>query len=727
MIQDFKKFPIYRQLEAKDCGPTCLRMILKYYGISKSLDEVTKACETTREGTNLAFLDRAAIKFGFETLMASINFQDLSEINKPSIVHWEGNHFVVVYQISERQVRVADPALGLVDYSINSFLDKWTGTNQKTKNGIALILEPSDDFVSQNKLIENDEASFKHLLNSIRNYKKELFVIFISVLFSLTIQFTLPFFFQIIVDQGIGKNDINFIYLIILFQCFLLVGRLGFEIHRRWCLLQMSSRISLSLLANFFRKLVRLPLSFFDVKLTGDLMQRIIDHKRVEDFVNTASVNIILSVASFIAFSVVLGVYSFKILAIFLTGAMVYLAWVFLFLKKRVLLDHKQFTLQSKVTSSTMEFVNGMQEIRLNNAAQKRISKLEVIYLDILNLSKQSLKLEHIQFSGAEFINELKNILIIVFVCIQVVNDEMSLGMLLSISFIIGQLSGPLSQFSQTIKTWQESELSIRRINEIHKKEDHASGRDIVLNSQSIYLDKISYRYYGKITPALKDISFSIESNSITAIVGSSGSGKTTLLKLLLKYYEPNEGEIRIGDREFRNLNVEKWWKDCGIVMQEGIIFNGSILENISMSEETVDQERLKCSVRISCIDTFISTLPAGFNTIIGQEGIGLSTGQKQRILIARAVYKDPKYLFFDEATSALDTNNEKLIMNNLHKFFNRRTVFIIAHRLSTVMNADKIIVLEDGELVEHGNHYQLVAKRGHYYNLIKNQLELSS
>lgn len=719
-----KRFPNIRQLEAKDCGPTCLRIIAKHYGKDIPLEYIIRVSETTREGTNLMFLSKAAESIGFETLMASVSFEQLIDIDLPCIAFWDARHFVVIYKIDSKQVWISDPALGLVRYSHDEFKQKWIGPNRIKEEGVVLLLEPTDLFHSQQFQKQSDVFTGNLLWGVLKRYRRALFYIYVGVFASILIQFSFPFLTQLLVDQGIDYKSYNIIAIILCFQLVLFLGRFGFEVHRRWALLHLSTRVSLTFLAKFFEKLTRLPISYYDVKLTGDLMQRIIDHRRVNEFVVSSTVTIIYSLISFLVFSIVLLIYSPAIFAIFLVGTAAYVGWIMLFLQRRAHLDNVQFHFNGKVTSATMEMINGMQEIKLNNADKKRRASIEWLQLELFGIAERSLNIEQWQLTGSGIINEFKNAFILAVGAALVINGEMTLGTLLAISFVVGQLNGPLGQILTIIRQSQDTLLSLRRINEIHRYVEQTDGPSPLAKSGDIQFERMSFKYPGKVGWTLSDITFSIPENKITAIVGASGSGKTTLMKLILKFYSPTTGLISVNGANIQHLDSKTWWDQCGIVMQEGFIFNDTIANNIAVGTE-FNPTQLKRAAKIACIDDLIHQLPSGFDTVIGQEGLNLSTGQKQRILIARAVYKNPKLLLFDEATSSLDANNERAIMKNLDSFFEDRTVVIIAHRLSTVMKADQIIVLKDGQLIEIGNHDQLLLQGGYYYQLVKNQLDI--
>jgi len=726
------RFYNYKQLDEMDCGPTCLRMIAKHHGRSISLEKLRKLSETTREGTSLKNISETAEKIGFRTLGVKIDFEKLvADAPLPCIVFWQQYHFVVVYKIKNDTVFVADPAHGLVKYSKVEFIKNWIGEGAgiNTQEGIALLLEPTPKL----KQTEADDIEarkgFSFLYQYLFRYKKFLVQLFIGLLAGSLLQLIFPFLTQSVVDIGIQNQDIHFIYLILIAQLFLFIGRTGIELIRGWILLHLSTRINISLISDFFVKLMNLPIAFFDVKMTGDIMQRISDHQRIESLLTTQSLNVLFSLFNLLVFGGVLAWYDLKIFGIFFVGSALYFVWVVLFLKKRKDLDYKRFSQMSDEQSKVMELINGMQEIKLHNAEKQKRWSWEFLQARLFKISMKSLALEQTQSIGSGFINEIKNIFISIFSAKLVIDGQITLGMMMSISYIIGQLNSPIQQLIGFIYSAQDAKIALERLSEIHNKEDEEDTEEQKIHEVPLdadfKLDTIDYRYTGSSEEVIKALSLIIPANKITAIVGASGSGKTTLMKILLKFYEPTQGSITIGNHNLSNVAQSSWRAQCGVVMQEGYIFNDTIANNIAIGEDYINHEKLRQAVEIANIKDFIEKLPLGYNTKIGMEGVGMSTGQKQRLLIARAVYKDPKFIFFDEATSALDAKNERIIMENLNNFFKERTAVVIAHRLSTVKNADQIVVLDKGKIIEKGTHSELVALKGSYYTLVKNQLEL--
>ena len=727
-----KKFPLYKQTEAKDCGPTCIKMIAKYYGKIINTQQIRDLSETTRAGSSLLGLSEAAESIGFRTLGVKLAFNKLSEAPVPFIAHWDKQHYVIVYKITKNKIYVADPAHGLLTYSPDEFIKHWIGNNATpdTEEGIALLLEPTPLFYDS-EFDEDEPFGFQFIFKYVFKYKKFIVQLIIGLLAGSLLQLILPFLTQNVVDVGIQNNDLNFIYLVLFAQLFLYLGKAMLDIIRSWILLHLSTRINISLVSDFFIKLMKLPISYFDVRMTGDLLQRINDHKRIEQILTTSSLNVLFSFFNLIIFSLVLVYYSVQIFAVFVIGSILYFGWVLFFFKKRKELDYKRFAQVSQEQSKVIELINGMQEIKLHNAERRMRWNWEFLQARLFKIATKSLTLEQTQSVGSNLINELKNMFITILSATLVVQGEITLGMMLAITYIVGQLNGPISQLINFMRDLQDAKISLDRLGEIHNKDDEERvGEErlsVIPENAEITLSNVTFKYVGGLEPVLQNLNLVIPPNKITAIVGTSGSGKTTLMKLLLRFYEIDEGQISIGDFNINTVSQKAWRSHCGVVMQEGYIFNDTIARNIAVGEDFVDKEKLNHAIFVANINDYIQGLPLGVNTKIGAEGSSLSTGQKQRLLIARAVYKDPKLLFFDEATSALDANNEKVIMENLNEFFADKTAIVIAHRLSTVKNAHQIVVLEQGKIVEVGNHNSLIKQKGNYYNLVKNQLELGS
>lgn len=729
-----KPFTFYKQADEMTCGATCLRMIAKYYNKSISLPDIISLTGTTREGTNLLGLSNAAEKIGFRTIGVKTSIKRLSnEVQLPCIAHWNQNHFVVIYQIKKNKIYIADPAHGLLALTVEEFSKNWV--IDAKDNGVLLLFETTPAFYNESDEREKEidtSQNFRFLLTYFLRYRKPIIQLSLGLIAGSFLQLIFPFLTQSIVDIGIQNKDIDFIYLILIAQLMVFLGRTTIEIIRNYILMHISSRINISLVSDFFVKLMKLPISYFDTKRTGDIMQRINDNSRIENFLTGTSLSTLFSLFNFIIYSGILAYYSLSIFLVFLLGTSFYFFWITFFLKQRAKIDFRRFSQSAKNQSKVIELITGMQEIKLHGAEKQKRWQWEALQVKLFKINLKSLSVTTAQNSGSSLINELKNILITFLAAKLVISGQVTLGMMLSISYIIGQLNSPVHEMVMFVQHWQDAKLSLERLNEIHSKVDEEPNNSDLINTVDSNLDfninGLAFKYEGVGNDyVLKDLTVSIKANQVTAIVGNSGSGKSTFMKLLLKFYDSSNGEINLGKQNLKDISPSAWRDKCGVVMQEGYIFSDTIANNIAVGVDVIDKLKILRAVKIANIKEFIDTLPLGLNTKIGMEGVGISTGQKQRILIARAVYKDPDYLFFDEATSALDTTNEKVIMNNLNDFFVNKTVIVIAHRLSTVKNADQIIVINKGTIVENGKHNELVAKQGVYYELVKNQLELNN
>lgn len=744
------QFPKLIQRNQMDCGPTCLAMITRYYGKQFNTEKLRELTEIGKDGVNILGISDAAEKIGFRTQALQASLQELqNDIHLPAILHWGQNHFVVLYKIKKDSFFIADPGIGLIKLKTNELKEKWLSTTNEegTQTGILLSLEPTPDFYNNkytDDFTKENRKGFSYVLRYLYPFKKLFVQLLLGLLLGSLLQLILPFLTQSIVDVGINTGNLQFIYIILFAQLALFAGRLSVDFIRSWILFHISSRINISILTDFFIKLMKLPVSYFDSKQTGDILQRMNDHSRIQNFLTGTSLSTFFSLFNLVVFSVVLAMYNTSIFIIFLLASVLYVAWIFIFLKKRKTLDYKQFDVAAAEQSKTMEIIQGMQEIKLNGCEKPKRWQWERLQARNFRLGIKALALNQWQQTGAFFINEGKNIFITFLAAKAVIEGQLTLGGMLAIQYIIGQLNSPIEQMIGFVQSWQLANISLDRLNEIHELPDEEAVTDskfgtVELLSTEIPTNKIidlqalSFTYPGAGNePVLENISLLIPQGKTTAIVGTSGSGKTTLLKLLLKFYSKYTGEIKIGagvDKGvgLQNLSHRSWRKQIGVVMQESFIFSDSIAANIAVDDEQINKEKLKQAAEVANILPFIESLPLGFNTKIGAEGIGVSAGQKQRILIARAVYKNPDYIFFDEATNSLDANNETIIMENLSKFFHGRTVVVVAHRLSTVRNAAQIVVLHNGKITEFGTHEELTNKRGDYYTLVKNQLELGS
>ena len=719
------------------CGIACLQMICKHFGREYSSDFLSKLCFATTEGVSLLGINDTANALGLHSICARVTVKTLNDVYLPCILHWDQNHFVVLYKVKKGTIfYIADPAKGLVTYNLDEFKQHWISTKSNGEDkGIAMFLETTPAFFTYKMQREEDikeMRSFRFFFGYVKKYRKYFGQIILGLIVGSFLQLILPFLTQSIVDVGIKNQDIGFVWLILLGQLMLTISRTAIDFIRRWLLLHISLRINISLVSDFFIKLLKLPMSFFDTKLMGDLMQRMNDHSRVNNFLTQQTLNITFATLTFVVFSVVLSFYNKLVFAIFLLGSILYGVWMTLFLKRRKVIDYELFEQQAVNNNKTYEFITSMQEIKLQNCEQRRRWEWEDTQADLFSVQMKSLKLQQTQEAGSIFINEVKNIIITVVAATAVIHGQMTLGMMLAVQYIIGQLNSPVEQLMNFFYSLQDVKISLARINEIHQMDDE-NGKEGLLTfiedkNEGIDIKNIMFKYDPHaLSKTVDDVSIHIPQGKVTAFVGASGSGKTTLIRLMLGYYSVLEGQISIGNTNINKLNKKWWRRQCGVVMQEGVIFSESIARNIAVDDGDIDKERLLKAAEIACIKDYVMALPLKFNTKIGGDGVGLSQGQKQRILIARAVYKNPDYIFLDEATNSLDANNERDIVENLDKFYNGKTVVIVAHRLSTVKNADQIVVIDHGKVVEIGNHEFLTAKRGAYYNLVKNQLELGN
>lgn len=729
-----QKFPCDRQLDVMDCGPACLKMIAKHYGKYYSLQYLRDKCGITKEGVSFHDLSYASEQIGLRTLPVKCTLKDLVEkVPLPVIVHWNNNHFFVVYKTKPKtgDIYVSDPAKGYVQYTSSEFAEKWV-KKDKGNVGVLMAMEPQAEFYDkqeEERILRR--KTFSSFLNYLKPYKKSFLHLCIVMLVVTLMQALLPFISKAVIDVGIQTHDVNFINIVLIANIIIYISILLANMARDWILLHVTSRINVSLISDYLNKLMHLPISFFENKMTGDILQRANDHERIRSFVVNNSLSMLFSTVTFVIFAIILFIYNKTVFSIFALGSCLYVSWVMAFLRIRKKLDWQYFELVSKNQSYWVETLGAMQDIKINNYEQPKRWKWEAIQAQLYKVNTRSLSMNNLQSSGAQFIDSVKNLLIAFYCARAVINGEITFGVMISTQFIIGMLNAPVTQFIGFMINYQFAKISFLRLNEIHQLEDehqNVGENPIDLpDNKNITLNNIYFHYSANAQPVLKAINLIIPEKKVTAIVGDSGSGKTTLLKLILRLSRPTHGEILMGDMNINNISLKQWRDRCGAVLQDGRIFNDTILNNIVLDAEKIDYGRLKKALDTANIAQEIERLPLGYQTKMGEQGRGLSGGQKQRILIARALYKNPDFLFFDEATNSLDTLNEQKIVEALDNVFKDKTVIVVAHRLSTIRKAHKIVVMQNGSIVETGNHDELMKARGRYYQLIQSQLDLTS
>lgn len=726
-----KSFPIYKQFDSMDCGAACLRMIAKYHDRLYSLEYLRDITHVDREGISLQGVSEAAEHIGFQTLGVVSSYEQLlsEQFPKPCIAYWEQRHFVVVYKATKTQVTIGDPAVGLRTLTKEEFLEGWIAgaDDNNTKIGVLLLLETTPDFYLKEG-DEHDKRNLSYIISYFKKYKSLLVQLFLGLLVGSLLQVVFPFLMQAIVDVGIENQDVNFIYLILGAHLVLHISQMAIETIRSWIFLHIGTRINISLVSDYLRKLMNLPIRFFETKMTGDFIQRIYDNQRIEYFLTSTSLFSLFNLFNIIILGLVLAYFSLKIFIVYVFSTVLYLAWVLFFVQRRKELDFRQYDLSAHSQESLIQIINGMREIKMHNDENNRRWAWERLQAQIFRANVNHLKTDQWQRSGVKFINETKNIIITFLAAKAVIDGDMTLGMLVAIQYIVGQLSTPMEDFISFAKNLQDADLSMQRLGEIHDRSDEEDIEDkisLIPEKADLNLIEVDFQYGGSSSPKVIDgIDLTIPAGKTTAIVGASGSGKTTLLKLLLNIYQPTSGFIRLNDMNLTNVQNRIWRDRVGTVLQDSYIFSDTIGNNIAMGEFVrTDKRKLLYATKVAHIQDFIESLPLGYKTKIGSEGIGLSQGQLQRILIARAIYKNPDYFFFDEATNALDTTTERQVMKNLQQHFFNRTVVIVAHRMSTVRNADNIVVLDKGKVVEEGTHNELIQQKGYYYNLVQNQI----
>ncbi|MCW3466998.1 peptidase domain-containing ABC transporter [Chitinophaga nivalis] len=726
-----KRFPHYKQMDMMDCGATCLRIIFKYYGQLVSIHKIRKLCQTTRNGVNLLGISEAAEKLGFRSYGVRLTLAQLNQVELPCILHWDQKHFVVLYKIRKDKYYISDPASGLVSYEEREFSKHWFSTGEQ-QAGLCLLLSPGPDFYQ----IEEEEPTlalgWSKVFTYFYKYRRLFIQLIMGMVLGTVLSLIAPFLAQSVVDIGINTKNISFINLILIAQLMLFIGSTAVSFIRSWIMLHISTRVNISILTDLLIKIMKLPMSFFDLKTHGDIMQRMADQQRIESFLTGSTLNTLFSLVNMVIFGSLLIIYNKTIFLVFFVATVLYTLWILAFMKYRRELDHKRFKISSENQTYMVEMIQSMQDIKLNNAQKQKRWGWEMLQAKLFKFRVQSLALSQYQSVGSMAINQAKSILITYISAKSVIDGEITLGGMMAVQYIVGMVSNPVESLLGFMQSYQDAKISLERLNEIYETEEEIDIRKDYLTrlpeDKTIELRNLTFRYYGAGNePVFTRLNLTFPTGKTTAIVGASGSGKTTILKLLLRYYNPEEGEILVGGKRLDQIDFGLWRDSCGSVLQESYVYADTIERNIAINDEFPDENNIQNAVQIANMEDFIANEPFGLATKIGTAGKGISQGQKQRLMIARAVYKDPAFLFLDEATNSLDANNEKAIVEKLDRFFNKRTVIVVAHRLSTVKHADNIIVLEKGAVVEQGTHAELTAKRGKYFELVRNQLELGN
>ncbi|MFZ4263759.1 peptidase domain-containing ABC transporter [Sphingobacterium sp. HJSM2_6] len=724
-----KRFPHFKQIDQMDCGATCLRIIFKYYGQPVSIHKIRKLCQTTKNGVNLLGISEAAEKIGFRTYGVRLSLKQLKDVELPCILHWNQNHFVVLYKISKNKYYLSDPASGIITYVEKDFSKNWYSTKE-LHTGLSLILSPSPNFYINNEEQPDLKLDWSKIFTYFYKYKKLFIQLILGMLLGTILSLITPFLTQSVVDIGINTKNISFINLILIAQLMLFIGSVSVSFIQSWIMLHISTRVNISILTDLLIKIMKLPMNFFDLKTHGDIMQRMSDQQRIESFLTGSTLNTLFSIINMLIFGTLLLIYNKLIFIVFIVATFLYTFWILAFMNYRRELDYKRFKISSDNQTYVVEMIQSIRDIKLNNAQKQKRWKWENLQAKLFNYQVESLALSQYQSIGSMAINQAKGILITYISAKSVIDGDITLGGMMAIQYIVGMVSNPVELLLGFMQSYQDAKISLERLNEIYETEEEEDIQKDYLTQlpkdKTIEMRNLTFRYYGAGNePIFNKLNLTFPEGKTTAIVGASGSGKTTILKLLLRYYQPEEGEILVGGKKLDQINYNLWRDSCGSVLQDNFIFADSIENNIAINEDQIDELKIQQAINIANMEKFIEEEPFGLATKIGTAGKGISQGQKQRLMIARAVYKEPTYIFLDEATNSLDANNEKIIVEKLNQFFYNRTVIVVAHRLSTVKNADNIIVLEKGEIVEQGNHKELTSKKGKYYELVKNQLEL--
>ncbi|KFF25120.1 peptidase domain-containing ABC transporter [Chryseobacterium vrystaatense] len=720
------RFKFRYQKDRMDCGPVCIQMISDYYGKKYDLNFLREICNYGKQGVTINSLKGAAEKIGYDAHVIKAGLDEINDLDLfPYILHWGNDHYVILLKFTKKSAVIADPGYGILSVSKEIFKKNW----YKNNKGVAVVLSPAE-------LLESNEPKrtslFGYTSKYLKKHKKEILKIAATLLIINTLTFLLPFITQKIFDDGIAHTDKKMIYYLILSQLFIYIGIYLSEIYRNWIAVKLGGNISIEIIYNFFKKLIKLPIHFLETKVVGDYNQRIQDSEKIEAFMTSQSITSIFSMLTIIVYLIVMSIYNFNLFFLYISITLVSVAVSLYFLKKRRLYDYLIFKEKANIQNLTFEILNGITEVKLNGLEDVKLNQWKNYQNLALKLNVDLAKIGQQQYISFSALNQIKNLSITLVSSILVIDGLLSLGELLTISFIVGQLNSPIDQLISFFRDVQDSKLSMERISEIEDQKDEDNEKDANLkeveNENSIIFRNVSFSY-NSTDRVLDNINIEIPENKITAIVGASGSGKTTLIKLILKFYERYSGDIFIKGVNIKNVTSASIRKSIGTVMQDGYLFSDTIEGNIAgetiMDNEEEYQALKQMAYQLSNAEEFISRLPLRDQTKVGSYGINLSGGQEQRLIIARALFKNPDFLILDEATSALDTKNEKTIHNNLKLFFKNKTVLIIAHRLSTVRNADNIIVMDHGKVIEQGEHRELLDKKNKYYELVKNQLEL--
>jgi ATP-binding cassette subfamily B protein len=732
-----RKLKFYHQLTSTDCGAACLAMITSFFGKKYALPQIKALFEFTRIGVTMQDIVDSSQKTGFDAKVLKLTTEELMTFPFPVILYWKQEHFLVYECVKEQKndtiFYLSDPAYGRVKLNKSDFESAWKGTNDK---GIAVALQPNENFEKIQLLSNTKKSLFSLPIYTqikaffAKNKSRYLFA-FLLIIIGLAANWAIPFIFQRVIDDGISSKQINVVLYFLLAQFVLFLSYFFSDFLSNLILTKFNFILSVELKQSLLKKLMKLPINFFDTRLNTETLQRIGDQNKIQQFVTWKGIEFVLNVLNIIIFGSILLYYNYIIFIVYFFLTILSVLWILLFLKRRAILEYAMFLKQSENSNIIYEFIMNMPEIKINNAQTKTINRITKLQEGLNKLELRSLFLNIYQLIGVHFLSKFKELISIAICAYFIINGNMSLGVLLSVSYVIGQLVSPTNNLIYSVKDVQDAKIANERISEIHDNENEDVGKNHHIKNtaiDNIHISNLSFKYPGKFSPyVLQNINFSIKKNTVTAIVGASGSGKTTLLKLLLAYYHIEHGNIYLNDKNINEIFSDEWRNNCGIVLQDGKIFSGTIAENIAISDPEIDLDKLIRVCKASSILDFISHLPMKFDTKIGSSGIQLSGGEMQRILIARALYKNPQFIFLDEATSSLDAENEKIIHDNLQEFFVGKTVLIIAHRLSTVKNADQIVVLKNGQICEKGTHTQLVINKGEYFNLVKNQLELGN